>query len=698
MKENGADEPLVKKPRKAPLSSTPPAPMKVEDVYKSVCEWEEKEAATRVPEEDRNLFRETCNSFRIYLEEIAALKMKKSTPETRAAIAAKCSEACLLFVMLRKLNRLEKLRLKQSREDLQKKKGQVDSQLLQLQNLLYEVLHLQKEVTKCLQFKSRDEEITLVPLEEFLRDAPASVRKAVKGQDAHQLQKARLEWELCQRKQLAETCQKMHGEKETVAKDIEKTQQNLENLAPMLRNILQATKPIEESLGGKVEETRAQHKLAYLLPQPLFFLYVHAEAHREASEPHMTVSIIGEEEEASRLAVNGPHDEEDEEDDEDLEQEVEVTSKSKRHHRKRSSKIDRLEERRKRLLAKHPLNVNLTISLKDGSTITLEFYYLLNLSVVTVKCAVQVSEPITGVFASTLMAPSNLLCGLYPGDTGLESPNVANYYQLQNVGLGPFVDLVSQLGSPYMWAQKVAGLDFISCNLKGQQGVASQQPSVKVSQANIPNTIKALQQRFKSRFALCKQVQSLESGAVPPIPALMEHFPTKINSQVNSLKQISWEEYRKNKSTHWLIEQNQVGELDFVYRMNISRGPAKALALIAIRNNYPESPPLFSIEVNWKGLLTAASSDAIRDMEREVNVYVQEFMAGKEWIDTLLAAQVTRLLYCFDVYLEANAVTDEDKKLFPREKVFIQATRSRTRSLPYKYVEMGGGVFTQRHT
>lgn len=55
--------------------------------------------------------------------------------------------------MLRKLNRLEKLRLKQSREDLHKVKGQVDSQHLQLQNLLYEVLHLQKEVTKCLQFK-----------------------------------------------------------------------------------------------------------------------------------------------------------------------------------------------------------------------------------------------------------------------------------------------------------------------------------------------------------------------------------------------------------------------------------------------------------------------------------------------------------------------------------------------------------------
>ncbi len=45
---------------------------------------------------------------------------------------------------------------------------------------------------------------------------------------------------------------------------------------------------------------------------------------------------------------------------------------------------------------------------------------------------------------------------------GLESPNFANHYQLQNVGLGQFSDLIPELGTPYLWAQKIAGLDFIS--------------------------------------------------------------------------------------------------------------------------------------------------------------------------------------------------------------------------------------------
>ena len=71
------------------------------------------------------------------------------------------------------------------------------------------------------------------------------------------------------------------------------------------------------------------------------------------------------------------------------------------------------------------------------------------------------------------MTPESILCSLYPGDTGLESPNLANHYQLQNVKLGPFSDLITQLGFPYIWAQRVSGLDFISCNQPDMSGSSS---------------------------------------------------------------------------------------------------------------------------------------------------------------------------------------------------------------------------------
>lgn len=62
-------------------------------------------------------------------------------------------DTSLAFIELKKLNRMEKFRTKFARDSLTSAKMGVDSRHLQLQNLLYEVMHLKKEVIKCLQFK-----------------------------------------------------------------------------------------------------------------------------------------------------------------------------------------------------------------------------------------------------------------------------------------------------------------------------------------------------------------------------------------------------------------------------------------------------------------------------------------------------------------------------------------------------------------
>ena len=82
---------------------------------------------------------------------------------------------------LKKLNRLEKIRTKASRDSLHKEKQKLDSMHLLLQNLLYEVKHLDKEANKCMQFKSKDEEIDLVSVEEFYKNAPEDVSRPVRN-------------------------------------------------------------------------------------------------------------------------------------------------------------------------------------------------------------------------------------------------------------------------------------------------------------------------------------------------------------------------------------------------------------------------------------------------------------------------------------------------------------------------------------
>lgn len=54
-----------------------------------------------------------------------------------------------------------------------------------------------------------------------------------------------------------------------------------------------------------------------------------------------------------------------------------------------------------------------------------------------------------------------------------------------------------------------------------------------------------------------------------------------------------------------------------------------------------------------------------------------------------LSTQLQRLRMCFDIYLETGG-------LVPRQKIFFHSVKGRTRACPYKYLNIGGGIFTQR--
>lgn len=143
-------------------------------------EIEDKEVETRTGESDLKIFKETCSEVRRLMTDILQLKLSgKTDEETRKLIVEKRIEASLFFVTLKKLNRIDKLRLKKARDTTHDAKQRVDSFHLQLENLLYEVFHLKKEVDKCLEFKSKDEDIVLVSVDEFYQEAPSSISKTV---------------------------------------------------------------------------------------------------------------------------------------------------------------------------------------------------------------------------------------------------------------------------------------------------------------------------------------------------------------------------------------------------------------------------------------------------------------------------------------------------------------------------------------
>lgn len=236
----------------------------------------------RDPGRDYELYKYTCQELQRLMAEIQDLK-SRGGKDAAVEIEDRRIQSCVHFMTLKKLNRLAHIRLKKGRDQTHEAKQKVDAYHLQLQNLLYEVMHLQKEITKCLEFKSKHEEIDLVSLEEFYKEAPPDISKAeVTMGDPHQQTLARLDWELEQRKRLAEKYRECLSNKEKILKEIEVKKEYLSSLQPRLNSIMQASLPVQEYLFMPFDQAHKQYETARHLPPPLYVLFVQATAYGQA--------------------------------------------------------------------------------------------------------------------------------------------------------------------------------------------------------------------------------------------------------------------------------------------------------------------------------------------------------------------------------------------------------------------------------
>ncbi|KAJ0176562.1 hypothetical protein K1T71_007741 [Dendrolimus kikuchii] len=685
----GKEEPSSKKRRKITTSSTNETSKQVPvDVYKRVVEFEEAEAKLRPAEKDSILFKKICQDIRQLFADIAELKAKDSL-EAKEKINAKRIEASLNLVALKKLNRLEKVRTRAGRDALHKEKQRVDSTHLLLQNLLYEADHLNKEVTKCLQFKSKDEEIDLVPVEDFFKEASPSIsRPDITKSDEHQLQLARLEWELCQRRELAGLCSELVASKERVAAAIAAARSRLDALAPHLKDVLKATKPLQECLAMRLDDKRDEARAASLLPPPLFLLYANFSAYSDAmGVKKVTVGICGDEDEARRvdqsnnaesdLVMSNDSDSDQENNDE------EQRDKKKRHHRTaKVSKEEKAEAKKKELLKRYPLNIQVSVKVQDGTALNLVFSYLLHLKIVVVKFTVSLPKPVTGVSAADVLNGHSILNELYPGDIGNDSPHPATAYLMSAAGITEnFNHFVSEVGRPFIWAQRMCGLDFMVTAMNNQKSSNVMQLCHALSVTTVENFILTLKRRLKSRVELMKELQDLESGK---ITLSEQNLPVKVAGSLTQWQSVGWPEYCQSPSTTLVISEDLVSSNDMLYRAIITRQSAKLVALVALKGDYPKKAPIISLTLHWNGTHYAEINDDIRDIERVINTDwdTEKTKPGS------LSAQITKLLICLDILLETSGSSE-----FPPDKVMFHPVRGRNRVKPYKFIKHGNGVF-----
>lgn len=567
------------------------------------------------------MFKETCDKFKQIIAEVSDLKKQQNSEneeEIKAKIEEKRIEGSLLFILLKKLNRLDKLRVRAGRDALNVEKVRVDNNKLQLHNLAYEAEHLKKEVKRCHEFKSQDEEIELVSVEEFYDKAPANISRPEKTKkDEHALRLARLEWELEQRKDLDSQCKELISAKKQISKNIVSKTERLDSLKPRLKTLLEATRPLQEALDLKMEEQWEVQKCVRLLPNSLYLLYANVTAFSEACDPLISTTINGDEEDAKQEIEPKELDqdssmtvvEEVNSDNDDNEGDVDTeTIPKKRHHHNRQSKTAAMGQKKDLLFKSHPLSITVTVSTKEkGCALAITFTYLPGLNIITTQLKL-VNFDVGGVAAGEVILPETLLNHLFTGDSGKESPNPRTKYQLEELQLSPndFLSLLSQknLGKPYMWAQKACGLDFIN---------ASQATSSRLCETTIPQIIKQIRGRLQARVKLYKQILALECGKIDGPGKSDDKLPTRISGHLVQWSAISFEEYQTcGAVAKFLDNVSDTDTPDLYYRAIVTRGSAKMECYIKVPVNYPEETPLWALSLNWNGKRDSTNDSAIK--------------------------------------------------------------------------------------
>lgn len=663
-------EPSLKQPKQE----------KTESIYDEILKLEARESEARPADKDLELWKETCGELRSLMKDIFELKTKNSSP---VDVTEKRIQASLLFVTLKKLNRLEKLRIKRSRDATNQSKQSVDSFNLQLQNLLYEVLHLKKEVTKCVHFKSADESLSLIPTEQFYEEAPASVsRPEITETDEHALRLSRLQWELAKRRELGEEAEHRESDRDRLDGIIRSKEDKLRELGPQLASILSSTVPVQDYLGMPLSDNREQMSLARLLPPPLYILYTQSQAYSEACDKEVLVRVKGDGEEAREFRETKGEDDESQEEGKDESQDMEGDVE-KMHRSKSVRGVDKAGK----VLTLHPLQVEVVIS-NGENKVFMTFNWLVVLGVVTVTITLTTKDKVEG----EALNPNTLLSHLYSGDSGLESPNTTNSWQLAAAGLTDSWDKLLPDKLPYLWAQRLAGLDFLSVEpSEDPEESVKVVPNTDLAHMHVETTINSIRARLVSRIDLQKQLDMLSQSKLSQLEllpaALQSQFPARVMSKLKSWHSSDWEKYNLAEYTKHLVDHGVVDSDCSLYKAVVTRDKAILTAMVSIAPSYPTTTPVFCLSLQLdSNTETQETCEMMRDLEREVNLGWGEQATD---YDSLLLVMLHRLLVLLDVVLEVKSSMEEGEvgtsSTFIKSQVFFDTVKGKMRRLPLLY-------------
>ncbi|KAF7080688.1 hypothetical protein CFC21_084723 [Triticum aestivum] len=488
------------------------------------------------PRSPHDLLAETRASVEEVAARILAIKKDGAPKSELRELVAQMS---LLLITLRQVNREILMEEDKVKGETEAAKAPVDSTTLRLHNLLYEKNHYVKAIRSCLDFQTKHPGIELVPEEEFHRAAPADIRdKTLAADTAHDLMLKRLNFELVQRKELCERHEKLEQQKNSLLGTIANQKKFLSSLPSHLKSLKKASLPVQQQLGMLHTKKLKQHHAAELLPSPLYITYTQLLGQKEAFGENVEVEVNGSTKDAQTFAQQQAkqemagtlaNDDNNRMDDDAIDEEEDA-----QRRRSRSRKSSKEASNPALAYQLHPLKVVLHVyDTEDSGTkhrklITLRFEYLAKLNVVCVG-----SEDSDGM-------DSNILCNLFPDDTGLELP-----HQMAKLYAGETPNFSEKDSRPYKWAQHLAGIDFLpevpqsvgdSSNRASRNADLSSGLALYRQQNRAQTILQRIRSRKIAQMALTWQLNYLTKLRWPQI----EHENTPWASRTPSCSMHSW--------------------------------------------------------------------------------------------------------------------------------------------------------------
>ncbi|TPP62854.1 THO complex subunit 5 [Fasciola gigantica] len=620
--------------------------------------WEESTVSVGSSAEDLLLFRKHCRDLR---EVIHNTWVQKQSGEKISS-----AKFASLILSLKELNRRTQFRIRKARDRTTEQKLNVDKLHLNLQNLLYEVAHLENEIKTCLEFKSQHEKLSLIPVEEFFL---ATGRQS----------------ELKFSSSWSASCQKLMQSVESVSQEISQKRKYLASFAPKLKELVDNTLVIQKLMDLPFSKEEEQHQLAFLLPTPLYILYTYLKSYLSTMDypPQTSVEIEGDGELAkavnqaaaatSALGIDlSPDAEESDMDD--------VAEEKKRKTKRRKGDVSSHppSHASNKAISLHPLRVVFRLAYPCGPNgkedshcpnqilpsslssvpvigatfvcekpqiqLTLSFAWIANLGLVTVRMRVRSMEQsqqqqqqptvdssldsvdavIRSVSGNELLRSESLLFNLHPIAACSDSITADTPVLPPGVITSPVQwDACESVGRPYLWAQQLCGLvplpeqeAFLPNTLPDAAMLESGYGSARFG--HLDSWLKAVTERLAGRISLLRELTAIEAGRPVLSKEQQKLVPRTVEVRLTNWKKSSMSALENVPRARKLIALKLIQSSDLIFHCEFHRSEYVPVPVwVAVPPEYPNRAPV--LVVHNPGHETSMTTRAKNRIEWELS-------------------------------------------------------------------------------